>query len=190
MANHKADLGEEPDDDAEQLKPDELDEKVGDLPAKRITDVVIEGVEVPHRGIFLPTMGANFFDGIVPIVASGAFFFLEIYAHGISVARAAERARTMHFIFAHSHVMLDNRIMPNLQNIDQAQILQWVDIGLWILLGVVLGGMLLAFFRGLFRGWKHGTFRTVFLSAMVVVLSEPSLPRMVLSWLRPPIVLP
>ena len=76
----------------------------------------------------------------------------------------------MHFIFAHSHVMLDNRSMPNLQNIDQAQILQWVDIGLWILLGVVLGGMLLAFFRGLIRGWKHGTFRTVFLSAMVVVL--------------------
>ena len=109
MANHKADLGEEPDEDAKQLKPDKLDEKVSDLPAKRIADVVIEGMEVPHRGILLSAMGANLLDGIVPIVASRALFFLKINTHGISVSRAVERARTMHFIFAHSHVMLDNR---------------------------------------------------------------------------------
>ena len=60
--------------------------------------------------------------------------------------------------------------MLNLGNIDQNQILQYVDIAFWVLLGLMFGGMLLAFLRGLIRGWKHGTFRTVFLTAMAVVL--------------------
>ncbi|MBR1847423.1 MAG: hypothetical protein IJ787_06890, partial [Bacilli bacterium] len=60
--------------------------------------------------------------------------------------------------------------MLNLGNIDQNQILQYVDIAFWVLLGLMFGGMLLAFLRGLIRGWKHGTFRTIFLTAMAVAL--------------------
>ena len=68
----------------------------------------------------------------------------------------------MNISFAQACVLLDNFDMSNL-NLNQNDILQYVDIGLYVLLGVFFGGMLLAFFRGLFRGWKQGTYRLIFL---------------------------
>lgn len=54
--------------------------------------------------------------------------------------------------------------------IDTQSLVKYVNTGLTILLILILGVLVLAFLRGLLRGWKYGTYRLVFFAIMLTVV--------------------
>ncbi|MCR5349100.1 MAG: hypothetical protein K6E59_05820 [Bacilli bacterium] len=54
--------------------------------------------------------------------------------------------------------------------INTEQIMQWVETGFLIAFIVFLAGFVIAFLRGLLRGWKQGTYRLIFLGTLATVL--------------------
>ncbi len=66
-------------------------------------------------------------------------------------------------------------------NFDVASASKYLDLGLTILLVVVLAVLVLAFVRGLFRGWKYGTYRILAFAIMITVVLATLTPQA--SWL-------